>query len=636
MQSRAAQELTVRALQSMNQGRWDVARQMVANSRDPLATKLYHWMIFSKRNEIQDYARMVQMIRTNPEWPGISAMKQKAEGKMPMSLRYSEIIAWFNDYPPITASGLERYIDALLGTGRNDKARKVLGDWWASSTLSRNSQRNLYRKYKSMITLRDHGRRFDSMLYKGQYENARAIAGILGPGYPELAEARIALATDSGNADALISRVPQNLQGDAGLLYERLRWRRKHDMDVGAMEILHKQPATDKIQNLPEWWKERHIIIRRLIEKKHWKSAYLLASGHKQTDGFSFAQAEWLAGWLALRFMNNDVAAYKHFDRLYRNVKTPVSLSRGAYWAGRASERFQDKTVSSRWYQIAAQYQTVFYGQLAAEKLGLTGDISNHAPPKLSAQDNAAFAAKEMMQAARLFHRAGMKNETSRFMRAFVEHENSDKAYFYAANEALRLNMLYDAVRISKTATQKGMFLTAQSYPVITERLRGVTLEWSLVHAIIRQESMFDEDARSPAGALGLMQLMPGTAKEVAGKMGVGYSPSRLTNDPSYNILLGSRYLSDLVDRLDGSYPIAIASYNAGPGRVRRWLDIIGDPRDRGVDLIDWIEVIPVYETRNYVQRVLENTYVYRLRLMSQQKTPSTPLHVANMDIKKR
>jgi soluble lytic murein transglycosylase len=633
-QSLAAQQKTVYALQAIKQNQWDIGEAGIAAARDPLASKLYYWLVFAKKKDVPNYTRLTQFIRSNPQWPNMGALRRKAEEQMPASARASEVIAWFNDYPPKTGQGIERYVDALKAAGQGAKARQILSDWWASNTLSRDQQRKLFAKFKGDLSLTAHKRRFDNLLYKGHYDNARAIASELGAGYPELAEARIALAQERKNVNALIAKVPKNLQGDAGLLYERLRWRRRNDMDVGAMEILHQMPPASEIQNLDKWWRERHIIIRRLIEKKHWKSAYLLASQHQQKSGLPFAQGEWLAGWLALRFMDNPVGAYQHFDTLYRGVKSPVSRARAAYWAGRASDGFQDKTVQQRWYKIAAQMQTVFYGQLAAAELGFAQSLPHAAPPTINAQEKQYFDARELVQAASLFARAGMQKEAGTFLNAFVNSQDTAKSYYYAANLAVEKGLLKDAVRISKRATRKGMFLTAQSYPVISERLRSIDLEWALIHGIIRQESMFDAKANSPAGALGLMQLMPPTAREVAGKMGKPYSKSQLTLNPNYNIALGSYYLDELVNRFDGAYPLAIASYNAGPGRVGRWLDTFGDPRDGDVDLLDWIEMIPVYETRNYVQRVLEATYVYRLRLRSVQPMPKTPLHVAMINRK--
>lgn len=614
----------------MGRGRWDEARQIAAATDDALASKLYFWMLFSKKGvDTAYYPQLARFIRQNPQWPGVADLKLKAEKVMPSSLRPAEVIAWYKDYPPVSATGVDRYAEALLDSGRPGEARAFLSDWWAMTTLSREEQRLIFRKYSGYLDRAAHLRRFDTMLLRGQYTNARALAGVLGPGYPELAEARIALADEQPGADVLIAKIPRNLQDDAGLAYERLRWRRKNNLDVAAMEILHRPPPADRIQNPKDWWREQHILIRRLIERRMYESAYLLAGRHIQTDGLEFAQAEWMAGWLALRFMNRPTEAYKRFEALHRSVNSPMSLSRAAYWAGRALEASGDLAGAQRWYGEAAKHQTVFYGQLAAAELGMDYGLPHAAPPSIDAADRHFFEGHDLVQAARLFARAGMNGEAARFLRAFVKAEETPKAYRYAAEMAVEMGRLSEAVRISKDATSKGLFLTAQSYPTIPDRLRGVDIEWALAHSIIRQESMFDPEAQSPAGALGLMQLLPGTAQETARKMGLAHQTFWLTSRPEHNIALGSRYLSDLIRRYDGSYPLAIAAYNAGPGRVDKWLETFGDPRTGAVDPIDWIEMIPIYETRNYVQRVLEGVYVYRLRLRSIQAPPSAEIHIA-------
>ena len=630
LQTDTARKQTIRAMQMLDQDQWTVGRDILASTKDPLASKLYYWMTFTRERKGYEYVHLAQFIRHNPEWPGIKGMRELAERSMPSSLTPAEITAWFADYPPLTARGTDRYLQALFEQGRRDLAKQFLANWWADTLMSRDEQKGLYAKYGIYIDREAHTRRLDRLLFASQYTNARAIASLLGPGYPELAEARIALAEEKSEAGALIDRVPRKLQEDPGLLYERLRWRRKKDLDVEAMEILHKNPPSDRIQNPEDWWKERHIIIRRLIERKSYESAYLLAEKHMQKEGAPYAEAEWMAGWLALRFLNKPQRALEHFEALYAKVETPMSKSRASYWAGRAAKAMGAQDVAQKWYQDAASFQTVFYGQMAGAELGMEEALPNAAPPAMTAQDKAAFNAREMVQAAKIFHDAGMRKESSRFIQTFAESENTPKAFLFAAETAADLGRYHDAVKISKEATKQGLFLTAQSFPVITDKLRAVPIEWSLVHAIIRQESMFDPSAESPAGALGMMQLMPGTARETANKLGIPHQTSWLTQKPDHNIRLGSKYLSDMIDRFDGSYPMAAAAYNAGPGRVNGWIKDFGDPRNGQVDLIDWIEMIPISETRNYVQRVMEVTYVYRLRLKNVQKQPFNPIHIAS------
>lgn len=629
LQSPQVKSQTVQALKAIDRGQWDKGRDIVAGTRDPLASKLYYWLLFTRKGDQQNYTHLAQFIRSNPHWPGISGLKSRAEKSMPRDLTPQEVIAWFDDYEPASAQGMDRYVEALIYGGKTAQAKKTLSDWWAKTTLPREDQRQIYKKYGNLIDKAAHRRRFDTLLFAGQYTNARAIAGVLGAGYLELAEARIALAEQKGDVNGVISRVPKSLQSDPGLLYERLRWRRRHNLDVEAMEILHNAPSAEKINNPKDWWQERHIIIRRLIEKKHYESAYLLARKHVQKDGFPKLQAEWVSGWLALRFLDKPALAYQHFEVLYALAETPISQGRGAYWAGRAAGALGQKDLEKQWYEKAAKYQTVFYGQMAGAELGMASALPNAAPPNLSAAEKADFERREMIQASRVLHDAGLRSEASRFLQAFVNDVETPEAYRFAADIALEIDQQHDAVRIAKEATKKGLFLTAQSYPVITKSLGGIKTEWALVHALIRQESMFDINALSHAGARGLMQLMPGTAKDTARKIGISHQTDWLTSNPAHNIRLGTTYLDQMLARFGGSYPLAIAAYNAGPGRVDQWLKTFGDPRTGEIDLIDWMELIPIYETRNYVQRVMESVYVYRLRLKGVQKQPVSAIHIA-------
>jgi len=481
------------------------------------------------------------------------------------------------------------------------------------------------------LTIEAHKKRFDALLHHGHYDSAQGIADVLGQGYPALAKARAALSKNkSSGIGALIDAVPEYLKDDPGLLYERLRWRRKRGLDSGAVEILMMDIDKSDVLNQDEWWQERHIIIRRLLEKKKYKLAYEVASRHLQDDGFENAQAQWMSGWLALRFMNKPTEAYERFIAMHKKVSTPVSKSRAAYWAGRAASQMGQKEIASGWYKEAAQYKTVFYGQMAGAALSKEIGLPKSNLPTMDRSDYKKFEKDELFQASEVFKEAKQNIYADRFLNAFLAHYETPKAYRFAAEKLAKEDDFFSAVKIAKKASRKGLLLTKQAYPTITKHLGDIHgAEWALIHALIRQESMFDYDAQSHAGALGLMQLMPSTAKHVSKKMNVGYSKEWLTENPKYNLHLGAYYIGEMVDRFDGSYPVAIAAYNAGPGRVGQWLETYGDPRKGEIDMIDWIEILPVYETRNYVQRVLENVYVYRLRLNNIQLQPSEKIHIA-------
>lgn len=626
--------LIIDAMQHIEKKQWEEAHKKVVQAKDPLGNKLYHWLLLlnTQKNDWTNdsFLRLSRFIRLNPQWPEIKEMKILAEGVMPENIASSEVLEWYDDYPPQTAYGMQRYTKTLLKTKQKKRAQDLLMEWWAKSELTVRQQQTIFREFGGLLTVGAHKRRFDALLHKGNNNNALEIANILGQGYPELARARIALKKNQKGLDTLIQRVPENLKNDSGLLYERLRWRRKRKLNEGALEILAQEVNPDTIHNIKSWWTERRILIRRLLEQGHYEHAYYYASRHIQRDGVPYAQAQWLAGWLALRFMQKPNEAYERFSVLYSKVKTPISRSRAAYWAGRAAQQLGQKKLAQSWYKNASEYQMTFYGQLAIEQLSLTNKLKRNKLPQLSTLDERNYKKSELVQASDIFRALEQKRRADQFMNAFLNVNQEPKAYRFMAEKLAQSGEYHAAVKVAKKATQKGLFLTKQSYPTITKHLVDInTAEWALIHAIIRQESVFDYKAKSHAGALGLMQLLPSTAKEVSRKLGLQYQKNWLTARPKYNMTLGAAYIAQLINYYDGSYPLAIAAYNAGPGRVNKWLKLYGDPRKKQIDLIDWIELIPIYETRNYVQRVLEGTYIYRLLLENIQLKPKENIHVA-------
>lgn len=634
-QSERARNMTVEAVKLIEKGKWEEARQKIAQSKDPLATKIFYWMRLMRADRKDwsndDFIRLSSFISKNPEWPDILKMTLRAEGIMPEELSNEEVIAWYQKFEPQTPYGMGRYMDALIINGEYDKARTVLAQWWEETLTSGNSQQKIFQKYGGYLTLDAHKRRFNALLHEKHYESAMDIAHVLGQGYPQLAKARIALSKNKGSGvGELIDAVPSYLSEDPGLLYERLKWRRKRGLDSGASDILLMDINAENVRNRKDWWKERHIIIRRLLESGQHEKAYKISAKHMQKEGFSYAQAQWLTGWLALRFMNRPTDAYERFSALAGKVSTPVSKSRAGYWAGRAAYAMGQRDLSRKWYKDASQYKTVFYGQMAGAALSRGGELPKSKLPHITASDYKNFEKKELFQAFEVFKQANKTRHAEKFMSAFLKANETPKSYRFAAEKLAQNNDFYNAVKVAKKASRKGLFLTKQSYPTITKHLQDIhSAEWALIHALIRQESMFDYNAKSSAGARGLMQIMPSTAKYLSKKMNVSYNKAWLTDNPKYNLHLGAYYIGELIERYDGHYPLAIAAYNAGPGRVDKWLKLFGDPRKNEIGILDWLELIPIYETRNYVQRVLENTYVYRLRLKDIQLHTEKQLHVA-------
>lgn len=599
------------ALKVAENDRHDEALRIAARARDRMVGKIVRWIALAAPGS--GFEEIAAFIRENGDWPNMSQLRRQAEKAMPIDLDESRVLEWFRLYPPVSVDGAMHYVDTLLATGGTEQAVKLIRERWVDGGFGTEDEQEFLSRYRSHLRRQDHVARLDRLLWERQEAPARRMAALLGDGYDALATARLMLDSGSGNVDAAVARVPDSLRDDPGLLYDRARWRRRQGDDQGALEILMKPPRDLGRPGL--WWAERHILVRRAIERGDHAGAYRIAAAHRQEDGVSHADAEFLAGWLALRFLDRPSDAFAHFHTLYRSVSAPISKARGAYWCGRAAEALGDREKARSWFAAAAEYGTTFYGQLAVHHLG-GGARPRIAPePQPTKADQAAFDRRELVRAARILAQIEGRDADRliAFLRRLSLDAKSPAEYALAARLARELGRRDLAVAAAKDAAQNDVFLTETGYPVIDTPRQ--TPEVALVHGIIRQESTFNTNVVSSAGARGLMQLMPATAKLVAKQIGVRHTHQRLVTDPAYNVTLGSAYMADLLDRFNGSYILAIASYNAGPGRVRGWLDQFGDPRTEAVDPVDWIELIPISETRNYVQRVMEATIVYRARL---------------------
>ncbi len=422
-----------------------------------------------------------------------------------------------------------------------------------------------------------------------------------------------------GGVDAAIDAVPASLRNNPGLAFDRIRWRRQSGLNNGARALLlavDQEPA-----NARAWWHERGYQAREAIDEREFTLAYRLASTHKQPRGFAFAEAEWLAGWLALRFLDRPEAASRHFQTLHAGVSTPVSRARAAYWTGRALDRLGDGAGAVRWFEFATGHPTTFYGQLAADRLGLPTVPRLAAPPPPTAAARQDFDAQPTVQATKILWATGRDDTAELFLRRLVADAETAQQHRLLGLLARDRNPRM-AVRNAKIALRGGVILAETGYPrpALPPGLPGA--EPALVFGLIRQESEFDADAISRANALGLMQLLPATARQVAEGLGVPHNQARLLRDPAHNMLLGSTYLAQRIDRFRGSLVLALAGYNAGSTRAALWTQNFGDPRTMTPEgVVDWIETLPFAETRNYIQRVLENTQVYRVLLGAEPRT---------------
>jgi soluble lytic murein transglycosylase len=422
--------------------------------------------------------------------------------------------------------------------------------------------------------------------------------------------------TKGYGVDQAIKNVPEKFKNDAGLNYDRLKWRRKKGRVDSSTEILLKIRNDKDYLVMPDkWWKEREIISRSLIYKKKYEIAYKISSNHGMTEGSNYAAAEWMSGWIALSFLNDPLIAKDHFHNFFNNVNYPISTSRGAFWLGRTYEKLGDRAQSNKWYQEASKYLTTYYGQLAFLKLNPNEKFTLNKDMLVDNKYRYIFFNKELVKIVYLLNEL-KKDKYTKFILRHLANDNINKGSEVLAAELATNIERYDfAIQVSKIASYKKRFHNKFNYPIIStpKTINGRKIpESALILSIIRQESEFDLSANSHAGAKGLMQLMPYTAKLVSKQAKLPYSKSRLTSDPEYNINLGSHYIAGLILQYDGAYPFAVAAYNAGPNRVKYWKKINKNPQKKQIDYIDWVELIKFRETRNYVQRVLENYNVYR------------------------
>jgi len=613
---------TRNAFRAAEMGRWKAFGGFARRIKNPLAKKLLIWRRLRSAGSGGGFAEIDKFLAANPDWPSRGRMRRNAEARMAMAP--SDVFAWFGTDAPLSAIGRVKLAAAFIAIGEAAKGAAMIRRAWIEGNFSRSESRAVYRRYKKLFNTEDHRRRLDRLLWEGRYGPSRRMLYLVSADWQKLAMARYSLRRRTGNVDYLIKRVPKVLAGHPGLVYERLRWRRRKNKD-NAVEMAKNLPAFLPFPK--KWWDERATLSRRALRKGHISDAYTIASRHGlQPGGAEYAEAEWLSGWIALRFLKENDDAFNHFKRMHAAVKFPVSISRGAYWIGRALEAKGNADEAVTWYRKAAEHPLTYYGQLAFARLRPGKSLELPGVVSLPDDPMEAFDNHELVRVIQILGDIAQHD----FVRGFVNRlmELSEKPNWWARTARLaRLSGRPDlSIRIAKQAARNGTPLPREAFPVVRlpalpKHAKGGPLEAPLALAVIRQESAFRITAKSHAGARGLMQLMPATAKNVSNGLKLRYSKSRLVTSPKYNMTLGQAYLSELVGTFKGSYPLALAGYNAGPHRSKRWIKQHGDPRDAEVDAIDWVEMIPFDETRNYVQRVLENVQVYRLGL-SKTKQP--------------
>ena len=609
--------LAKKAISEMQKSKWSTALNTAKKAKDKSIYNFIQWRhLLTTGNQASFYDYKV-FIDHNPEYPRIDRLRYLAEQKLSTAKVYQKkIINWFGGNEPHSGFGKMILGESYLLTGDKSKGINLIKEGWITAKLSKNDLKFFRKKFKKYLNSKDYIKRADYLAWNGKHWDLKRLTRYLPKDYELLYTARQILISKGYGVDQAIKNVPQKFKNDAGLNYDRLKWRRKKGRVDSSVEILLKIRNDKDYLVMPEkWWKEREIISRALIYKKKYEIAYKISSNHGMRQGPEFAAAEWMSGWIALSFLNDPLTAKDHFENFYNNVTYPISTSRGAYWLGRAYEKLGNKDQSKSWYQEASKYLTTYYGQLAFLKINPNNKFELSKDMEVDNKYRYVFFNKELVKITYLLDELKKDKYTKFILRHLANDNIAMGSEVLAAELATSINRYDFAIQVSKIASYQKRFHNKYNYPLIStpKTINGRKIpDGALILSIIRQESEFDLEANSHAGAKGLMQLMPYTAQLVSKQAKLPYSKSKLTKDPEYNINLGSHYIAGLILQYDGAYPFAIAAYNAGPNRVKYWKKINKNPQKNQINYVDWVELIKFRETRNYVQRVLENYNVYR------------------------
>ena len=609
--------LAKKAISEMEKGRWASSINIAKKAKDKSIYNFIQYRYLLTTGNTASFYDYKIFIDNNTNYPRISRLRYLAEHKLSTKkISPKKIIDWFGSSEPLSGFGRMILGESLILRGNSLKGKKLIKEGWITADLSKNELIFYRKKFKKYLNADDYIKRADHLAWNNKYWDLRRLIRYLPTEYELLYNARQLLMSKSYGVDQAINKVPEKFKNDSGLNYDRLKWRRKRGRVDSSVEILLSIKNTKEYLVRPDkWWKEREIISRSLIYKKRYELAYKIASNHALTEGADFAAAEWMSGWIALSFLNDPLIAKNHFQNFYNNVSYPISTSRGAYWLGKTFERLNDNENSNKWYREAAKYLTTYYGQLAFLKLNPQDKFELPKDMKVDEKYKYVFFNKELVKVSYLLNELKKDKYTKHILRHLANDNIPKGSEILAAKLATNIERYDFAIQVSKIASYQKRFHNSYNYPIISTpkkvNKRKIP-ESAFILSIIRQESEFDLSANSHAGAKGLMQLMPYTAKLVSKQAKLPYSKSRLTTDPEYNINLGSHYIAGLILQYDGAYPFATAAYNAGPNRVKYWKKINKNPQKKQIDYVNWIELIKFRETRNYVQRVLENYNVYR------------------------
>ncbi len=591
--------------------RVDVARGTLVKEESRAITD---WLRL--RGEQGTFDECIKFLKIYFDWPGLKLLRKRCEQNIPRGGAPEKVIKYFSMQKPQTGTGSLRYAEALIKSGRSFEASQEIKRTWKDFDLDE-EEHNAYVERNSLTIKNLHYLRMDSMLWQGFTESASRMLPLVGKNWQALARARIALRKNRPRVNYFINLVPKEISNDPGLAYERFLWRLRNGHWNGAIEIIIERSASEKILGQPLAWADwRRVLAREMMRSGQFEQAYRIASKHYLRKGPDFADLEWLSGFIALKKLTIPETSLVHFKNFSDVVDTPISLGRSGYWLGLTYKALNDEENSQKYFSESTKSLSSFYGQLSVNFLKEPDLIDMSGREVLTDWRDSRFSKSSVLKAAIQVSRAGSSYLTERLL-VHLSEKSTREEFIKLAGFAAELGETHVSLMITKQAAREGFQIFRTYYPLeLPHNIKfNNKFEKILPLSIIRRESEFDPEVISPVGARGLMQLMPKTAQEMAGKIGVPYSRKRLISDPTYNVRLGIAYLNELSERFGGNIILVAAAYNAGPTRLDRWLTMFGDPRSENIDVIDWIEDIPYRETRNYVMRVAESLLPYEARL---------------------
>ena len=601
------------AIDLVREGKSGEATAIEKSIGDPVAQKVVEWLILRHPSGDAGFARYAAFIADNPTWPGMGLLRRRAEGRLWQERSDAATVRRFTSGQPASAKGRFALARVLLAEGDRDGAERQVRQAWRSEDLPEHVEVEALAAFRELLTREDHQARMDRRIGAKDFSGAMRAARRLGKGESSIVKACKSVAANASKSLALLDAVPTKARHDLGYTLCRVQWLMRRDRVADATRLmLAASPETMALQDTNEWWRKCRTLARELLDRGDPKAAYQVVKGAATPDNpYYRAEFHFMAGWIALRFLDDPATALIHFAHVDDDTTNPVVLARGAYWRGRAHEAAGQTEDMRANYEAAARYSTAYYGQLARARLGL-GEMELRRPP-----EPASDASVEVVHAAEILYALGERELALSFLTGFAEQSDDVASLVALADLAARNDDARAVLLVGKGALARGLSLDIYAFPEI-----GVphyspiapALDRSIVYSVARTESEFNQRDVSPAKAVGLMQVTPEAGRDTAKRFSVTYDWDRLVSDPIYNTQMGAAELAALLQQYHGSYILSFAGYNAGRGRVQKWVAQYGDPRDANVDAVDWVERIPYAETRNYVQRVSENLQVYRAR----------------------